>query len=56
MSLGAGLRASVLARLELSVGVSLTAYEDDSDTSLGGGLQYSLTDYVALGAAVIAGG
>ena len=51
-SLGAGLRASLLARLELSVGVSLTSYEDESDTSLGGGFEYSLTDKVALGAFV----
>ena len=50
--LGAGLRASVLARLELSVGISLTSYEGESDTSLGGGLEYSLTDKVALGAVV----
>ena len=51
-SLGAGMRAWVLPRLELSLGVSLVAYEDESDTSLGGGLQYSLTDKVALGAVV----
>ena len=50
--LGAGMRAWVLPRLELSVGVSLTAYEDESDTSVGGGLVYSLTDKVALGAVV----
>ena len=36
-SLGAGLRASVLARLDLSVGVSLTSYEGENDTSLGEG-------------------
>ena len=51
-SLGAGLRASVLARLELSVGVSLTSYEDESDTSFGGGVEYSLSDKVALGVVV----
>ena len=51
-TLGAGMRALVLPRLELSVGVSLVAIEDESDTSLGGGLQYSLTDKVALGAVV----
>ena len=50
--LGAGMRALVLPRLELSLGVSLTAYEDESDTSVGGGIVYSLTDKVALGAVV----
>ena len=51
-TLGAGLRAWVLPRLELSVGVSLVSYEDESDTSVGGGLEYRLTDKVALGAIV----
>ena len=51
-SLGAGMRALVLPRLELSLGVSLVSYEDESDTSVGGGLVYSLTDKVALGAVV----
>ena len=51
-TLGAGLRAWVLPRLELSLGVSLVSIEDESDTSLGGGFQYSLTDKVALGAVV----
>ena len=51
-SLGAGMRALVLPRLELSLGVSLVSYEDESDTSVGGGFQYSLTDKVALGVIV----
>ena len=51
-TLGAGMRAAVLSRLELSVDVSLVSIEDESDTSLGGGLQYSLTDKVAMGAFV----
>lgn len=51
-SLGAGIRALVVPRLELSLAVSLTSYDDESDTSVGGGLQYSLTDKVALGAVV----
>jgi len=51
-SLGTGMRALVLPRLELSVGVSLVSIEDGSDSSFGGGLEYSLTDKVALGAVV----
>lgn len=52
-SLGAGIRASVLPKLELSAGVSLVSIEDESDTSLGGGFAYSLTDKVALGASLL---
>ena len=51
-SLGAGTRASVLPKLELSAGVSLVSIEDESDTSLGGGFVYSLTQKVALGASL----
>ena len=49
--LGAGMRALVLPSWSCQVGVSLVSYEDESDT-VGGGLQYSLTDKVALGAVV----
>ena len=51
-SLGAGIRTSVLPKLELSAGVSLVSIEDESDTSLGGGVVYSLTQKVALGASL----
>ena len=52
-SLGAGIRASVLPKLELSAGIFLVSIEDESDTSLGGGFAYSLTDKVALGASLL---
>ena len=52
-SLGVGIRASVLPKLELSAGVSLVSIEDESDTSLGGGFAYSLTNKVALGAILL---
>ena len=41
--------AEVLPRLDLSVGVSLAAIEDESYTSSGAGLEYRLTDKVAQG-------
>ena len=47
-SLGAGIRASVLPKLELSAGLSLVSIEDESDTSLGAAVAYSLTHRVAL--------
>ena len=43
----------MLPKLELSAGVSLVSIEDESDTSLGGGFAYSLTDKVALGASLL---
>lgn len=52
-SLGAGIRASVLPKLELSTGLSLVSIEDESDTSLGAGVAYSLTHRVALGASLL---
>ena len=51
-SLGTGLRVLVLPRLVLSAGVSLVSIENESDTSFGGGLEFSLGDKVALGAVV----
>ena len=51
-SLGTGIRTSVLPKLELSAGLSLVSIEDESDTSLGGGFAYSLTNKVALGASL----
>ena len=51
-TLGAGIRTSLLPKLELSAGVSLVSIEDESDTSLGGGFAYSLTNKVALGASL----
>ena len=52
-SLGAGIRASVLPKLELSAGISLVSIEDESETGLGGGLVYSLTHNVALGVGIL---
>ena len=51
-SLSAGIRASVLPKLEFSGGLSLVSIEDESDTSLGAGVAYSLTHRVALGASL----
>ena len=51
-SLGAGIRASVVPKLELSAGISLVSIEDESDTSLGAAVAYSLTHRVALGASL----
>ena len=51
-SIEAGIRASVLPKLELSAGLSLVSIEDESDTSLGAGVAYSLTHRVALGASL----
>ena len=51
-SLDAGIRMSVLPKLEISASVSLVSIEDESETVWGAGLVYSFARKVALGVGI----